>query len=195
MILDAAKGVEAQTKKLFKVCRERRIPIFTFINKLDRYGKIPLDLLDEIEKVLGIPTYPMNFPIGVDGKYLGVYDRQKNLIELFADDTTHGQTERISEIFQADDPAVIDKIGQEVFNALQDDLMLLDEAGENFDKAKVDAGDLTPTFFGSAMTNFGVKNFLEEYLRLAPTPAPRLSDAAENLKEICKFGTHLQTKL
>jgi len=176
MIIDAAKGVEAQTKKLFKVCRERRVPIFTFINKLDRYGKIPLDLLDEVEKILGISTYPMNFPIGKDGKYLGVYDRQKNLIELFADDTTHGQTERISEIFQPDDPAVIEKIGEENFSALQDDLMLLDEAGEKFDKNKIDAGDLTPTFFGSAMTNFGVKNFLEEYLRLAPPPAPRLSD-------------------
>lgn len=176
MIIDAAKGVESQTKKLFKVCRERRVPIFTFINKLDRYGKIPLDLLDEIENVLGIPTYPMNFPVGIDGKYLGVYDRQKNLIELFAEDTTHGQTERISEIFKPDDPAVIKKIGQENFDALQDDLMLLDEAGEKFDLDKINAGDLTPTFFGSAMTNFGVQNFLEEYLKLAPPPAPRLSD-------------------
>ncbi|MBQ7198604.1 MAG: peptide chain release factor 3, partial [Selenomonadaceae bacterium] len=176
MVLDAAKGVEAQTKKLFKVCRERRIPIFTFINKLDRYGKIPLDLLDEVEKVLGIRAYPMNFPIGTDGKYLGVYDRQKNLIELFAEDTSHGQTERISEIFSPDDKKVIERIGQANFDALQDDLMLLDEAGEKFDVDKINAGDLTPTFFGSAMTNFGVKNFLEEYLRLAPPPAPRLSD-------------------
>ncbi len=175
MIIDAAKGVEAQTKKLFKVCRERRIPIFTFVNKLDRYGKAPLDLMDEIEKVLGIPTYPMNFPIGIDGKYLGVFDRQKNQIELFAEDTSHGQLERNSEIFAVDSSEMIERIGQETFNALQDDLMLLDEAGENFDKAKVDAGDLTPTFFGSAMTNFGVQNFLEEYLKLAPPPASRMS--------------------
>ena len=175
MIIDAAKGVEAQTKKLFKVCRERRIPIFTFVNKLDRYGKAPLDLMDEIEKVLGIPTYPMNFPIGIDGKYLGVYDRQKNCAELFAEDTSHGQTERISETFEADLPELIDKIGRETYDALQDDLTLLDEAGEIFDKAKVDAGDLTPTFFGSAMTNFGVQNFLEEYLKLAPPPAPSMS--------------------
>ena len=176
MVLDAAKGVEAQTKKLFKVCRERRIPIFTFINKLDRYGKIPLDLLDEVENVLGIRAYPMNFPIGVDGKYLGVFDRQKNRAELFAEDTTHGQSERISEIFSIDDKKFIEKIGKENFDALQDDLALLDEAGEKFDKNKIDAGDLTPTFFGSAMTNFGVQNFLEEYLKLAPPPAPRLSD-------------------
>ena len=177
MIIDAAKGVEAQTKKLFKVCRERRIPIFTFVNKLDRYGKAPLDLMDEIEKVLGIPTYPMNFPIGIDGKYLGVFYRQKNQVELFAEDTSHGQLERNSEIFTADSPEMIDRIGQETYDALQDDLMLLDEAGEDFDKVKVDAGDLTPTFFGSAMTNFGVQNFLEEYLKLAPPPAPRMSSS------------------
>ena len=175
MIIDAAKGVEAQTKKLFKVCRERRIPIFTFVNKLDRYGKAPLDLMDEIEKVLGIPAYPMNFPIGIDGKYLGVFDRQKDQIELFAEDTTHGQLARNSEIFSSDSKEVIEKIGQENFDALQDDLMLLDEAGEKFDKSKVDSGDLTPTFFGSAMTNFGVQNFLEEFLKMAPSPAPRMS--------------------
>ena len=175
MIIDAAKGVEAQTKKLFKVCRERRIPIFTFVNKLDRYGKAPLDLMDEIEKVLGIPAYPMNFPIGIDGKYLGVFDRQKDQIELFAEDTTHGQLARNSEIFSSDSKEVIEKIGQENFDALQDDLMLLDEAGEKFDKSKVDSGDLTPTFFGSAMTNFGVQNFLEEFLKMAPSPASRMS--------------------
>ena len=175
MILDAAKGVEAQTKKLFKVCRERRIPIFTFINKLDRYGKIPLDLTDELENVLGIRAYPMNWPVGVDGKYLGVFDRRKNVVELFAEDTTHGQKERASETFAADDPQLVERIGQDNFDALQDDLLLLDEAGEVWDKSKVDAGELTPTFFGSAMTNFGVQNFLEEYLRLAPPPAPRLS--------------------
>lgn len=175
MIIDVAKGVEAQTKKLFKVCRERHIPIFTFINKLDRYGKVPLDLLDEIEKVLGIPTYPMNYPIGTDGKYLGVYERKKNRVELFAEDTTHGQTERASEIFDFDSAEMIERIGEENYQALQEDLMLIEEAGEKFDKAKVDAGDLTPVFFGSAMTNFGVQNFLEEYLKLAPSPAPRIS--------------------
>ena len=176
MIIDAAKGVEAQTKKLFKVCRERRIPIFTFMNKLDRYGKNPLDLTDELEHILGIQSYPMNWPIGIDGKYLGVYDRRKNRVELFAEDTTHGQTERVSEIFAPDDEKMIRRIGQENYDALQDDLMLLDEAGESFDEKKIAAGDLTPVFFGSAMTNFGVQNFLEEYLRLAPPPAPRLSD-------------------
>ena len=175
MVIDAAKGVEAQTKKLFKVCRQRRIPIFTFVNKLDRYGKVPLDLIDEIENVLGIRAYPMNWPVGIDGNYLGVFDRRKDLVELFAEDTSHGQTERVSETFAVDDPVMINRIGQETFDNLQDDLMLLDEAGDAFDRSKVDAGDLTPVFFGSAMTNFGVQNFLEEYIRLAPPPSPRLS--------------------
>ena len=96
MIIDVAKGVEAQTKKLFKVCKQRHIPIFTFVNKLDRYGKAPIDLMDELENVLGIRSYPMNWPIGTDGNYFGVYDRQKKQIELFEDDTSHGQNTRAS---------------------------------------------------------------------------------------------------
>ena len=96
MIIDAAKGVEAQTRKLFRVCRQRGIPIFTFVNKLDRFGKAPLDLMDELENVLGIRSYPMNWPIGTDGTYRGVYDREKNRIELFAEDVTHGQETRVS---------------------------------------------------------------------------------------------------
>lgn len=174
MIIDAAKGVEAQTKKLFKVCRERGIPIFTFINKLDRFGKAPLDLMDEIEKVLGIQSYPMNWPIGVDGHYKGVYDRANGTVELFAADTTHGQTERASEIFALDDD-VKTRIGEAEYETLKNDIELLDDAGEKFDRERIDAGDLTPMFFGSAMTNFGVKNFLEEYIRLAPPPTARES--------------------
>ncbi len=175
MIIDVAKGVEAQTKKLFKVCKQRGIPIFTFVNKLDRFGKAPLDLMDEIEQVLGIRSYPMNWPIGVDGKYMGVYHRREGNVELFAEDVTHGQEERVSEIFSVEDPAMKARIGKDAFETLTDDISLLDEAGEGFDLPKVEAGELTPMFFGSAMTNFGVKNFLEEYIRLAPPPAPRRS--------------------
>lgn len=175
MIIDVAKGVEAQTKKLFKVCKQRGIPIFTFINKLDRFGKAPLDLMDEIEEVLGIRSYPMNWPVGIDGNYMGVYDRQKNRVELFAEDRSHGQSERVSEIFELDSPEMIERIGKETYEALQEDIALLDEAGEDFDLEKVAAGELTPMFFGSAMTNFGVQNFLEEYIRLAPPPAARTS--------------------
>ncbi|MBQ7478288.1 MAG: peptide chain release factor 3 [Selenomonadaceae bacterium] len=188
MIIDVAKGVEAQTKKLFKVCKQRGIPIFTFVNKLDRFGKAPLDLMDEIEQVLGIRSYPMNWPIGVDGKYMGVYDRQKDRVELFAEDITHGQEERASEIFALDDPAMKQRIGEEACETLLDDIDLLDEAGEDFDLDKVAAGELTPMFFGSAMTNFGVQNFLEEYIRLAPPPAPRKSSDGLILPNDTKFS-------
>ncbi|MBR2215298.1 MAG: peptide chain release factor 3 [Selenomonadaceae bacterium] len=175
MIIDAAKGVEAQTKKLFRVCKERHIPIFTFVNKLDRYGKAPLDLMDEIERVLGIRSYPMNWPVGVEGKYLGVYDRHKNQVVLFAEDTTHGQEARQADAFDIEDEAWHRRVGDNAYHNLQDDIDLLNEAGEPFDRARIDRGELTPMFFGSAMTNFGVQNFLEEYLRLAPPPAPRES--------------------
>lgn len=175
MVIDVAKGVEAQTKKLFKVCKQRGIPIFTFVNKLDHYGKLPIDLMDEIETVLGIRSYPMNWPIGTDGQYLGVYDRQEKKVNLFTEDTSHGQTVRVADTYTLDDPALIARIGQETHAALKDDLELLDEAGESFDLEKIAAGELTPMYFGSAMTNFGVQDFLEGYIKLAPTPAPRNS--------------------
>lgn len=175
MIIDVAKGVETQTKKLFRVCRQRNIPIFTFINKLDRFGKAPLDLLDELEVVLGIRSYPMNWPVGIDGRYVGVYDRAKNHVELFAADETHGQEERASEILPLDSPLLKERLEHDILSALIDDINLLSEAGEVFDEDLVAKGELTPVFFGSAMTNFGVQNFLEEYIRLAPTPAPRSS--------------------
>jgi peptide chain release factor 3 len=177
MIIDVAKGVEAQTKKLFKVCKQRNIPIFTFVNKLDRYGKEPLELMEEIESVLGIRSYPMNWPIGIDGKYKGVYDRQKKQIELFDEDATHGQKERTSVTGDITDPQIAELLGVTAQQALAEDIELLDTAGEDFDLDKIANGELTPMFFGSAMTNFGVQNFLEEYLKLAPPPAPRNSSA------------------
>ena len=181
MVLDAAKGVEAQTKKLFRVCKERRIPIFTFVNKLDRFGKAPIDLMDELENVLGIRSYPMNWPVGSDGRYRGVYDRQTGLVELFAADETHGQEARASEKYALDAPELKAALEEETYRSLIDDVTLLDEAGEPFDRPRIDCGELTPMFFGSAMTNFGVQNFLEEYLRLAPPPAPR--DSSEGVIE------------
>jgi len=131
--------------------------------------------MDEIETVLGIRSYPMNWPIGTDGQYLGVYDRQEKKINLFTEDTSHGQTARVADTYTLDDPALIARIGQETHAALKDDLELLDEAGESFDLEKIAAGELTPMYFGSAMTNFGVQDFLEGYIKLAPTPAPRNS--------------------
>ena len=188
MVLDAAKGVEAQTKKLFKVCKERRIPIFTFVNKLDRFGKAPIDLMDELETVLGIRSCPMNWPVGSDGRYRGVYDRQTKLVELFAADETHGQETRTSEKYALDAPELKAVLDGETYQALLDDIALLDEAGEPFDEEKIACGELTPMFFGSAMTNFGVQNFLEEYLRLAPPPAIRASSDGDIRPEDERFS-------
>ena len=188
MVLDAAKGVEAQTKKLFKVCKERRIPIFTFVNKLDRFGKAPIDLMDELENVLGIRSCPMNWPVGSDGRYRGVYDRQTKQVELFAADETHGQETRTSEKYVLDAPELKAALDEETYQALLDDIALLDEAGEDFDEEKIACGELTPMFFGSAMTNFGVQNFLEEYLRLAPPPAVRVSSDGDIQPEDERFS-------
>lgn len=177
MIIDVAKGVEAQTKKLFKVCKQRGIPIFTFVNKLDRFGKNPFELMEELEKVLEIRAYPMNWPIGVDGDYQGVYNRRLAQIELFAETGSRGQKELPSVIGSVDDPAFTEMLGRDIHRSLCDDIELLDMAGDSFDLEKVRQGELTPMFFGSAMTNFGVRNFLEQFLHLAPPPAPRISSA------------------
>lgn len=175
MLIDVAKGVEPQTIKLFKVCRQRGIPIFTFVNKLDRHGKHPIDLMEEIEKVLGIQSYPMNWPIGIEGDYKGVYNRREGQIELFQEDGTHGQWALPSSKGSVDDPAFTEVIGEEIHRTLCEEIELLDTAGEAFDMERVQKGELTPIFFGSAMSNFGVQPFLEEFLRLAPEPAPRRS--------------------
>ena len=170
MLIDAAKGVEPQTKKLFWVCHRRKLPIFTFVNKLDRYGRAPMDLMDEIEKVLHINAYPINWPIGTDGHYIGVYDRLKKQVELFDNDSSHGSKILKSTTGSLDDPAIKEAIGEANLQNLMDDIELLDMAGDEFDLAKVDAGELTPMFFGSAMTNFGVRSFLEKFLELSPEP-------------------------
>jgi peptide chain release factor 3 len=174
MLIDVAKGVEVQTIKLCKVCKQRGIPIFTFINKLDRHGKSPFELMEEIEKVLGIHSYPMNWPIGVDGDYKGVYNRQMGQIELFDATGSHGQWILPSTTGSVTDPAFAATLGKEVYETLCNDIEILDVAGEAFDIKRVRRGELTPLFFGSAMTNFGVRPFLEEFLRLAPTPSARL---------------------
>ena len=176
MLIDVAKGVEAQTKKLFHVCKQRGIPIFTFVNKLDRFGRSPFELMEEIENVLGIRAFPINWPVGVDGHYLGVYNRNLKQVELFDKDGSHGQKELGAVIFASDDSALADIIGADVLKTLQDDIELLDMAGDPFDIDKVNRGELTPMFFGSAMTNFGVRPFLEDFLRLSPSPLPREAD-------------------
>lgn len=172
MLIDGAKGVEAQTKKLFHVCRMRGIPIFTFINKLDRFCKNPLELLEEIEATLGIQSYPMNWPIGTDGNFKGVYNRKLARVELF-EAGMHGQVINASTTGTLEDEHIAEILGPELLEHLREDLTLLDIAGDAFDLEQVKSGDLTPVFFGSAMTNFGVKPFLEEFIRLAPSPGVR----------------------
>lgn len=176
MLIDAAKGVEQQTIKLFQVCRKRNIPIFTFVNKLDRAGKNPFDLMDEIETVLGIRACPMNWPIGTDGDFKGVYHRETGRVELFSGGN-HGQSKVESVTGDALDPQFASLLGEYHHNKLIEDIELLDAAGDEFDIDKVLSGKLTPMFFGSAMNNFGVQPFLEKFLEITAPPTPRESDS------------------
>jgi len=187
MIIDSAKGVEEQTRKLFHVCKMRGIPIFTFINKMDRAGKDPFELVEEIEKVLGIQSYPLNWPIRLGGSFLGIYNRKLSQIELF-DGGDHGQSIVESSKKNVDDPVFLDLLGEEAHSKLIDDIMLLDMAGDEFSNRKVLKGELTPVFFGSAMTNFGVQVFLEEFLRLTTPPLSRVADIGEIDAENGKFS-------
>ena len=176
MVIDASKGVEKQTIKLFKVCVMRHIPIFTFINKMDREANDPFELLDEIESVLGIATCPINWPIGCGKEFKGVYDRKEKNVSLFKA-AMNGQKEVDTEIVDASDEAVLkDRIGDAFYDKLQEDIELLDGASAEFDQEMISAGDLTPVFFGSALTNFGVQTFLEHFLSMTTSPLPRKSD-------------------
>lgn len=171
MVIDAGKGVEAQTRKLFKVCVMRHIPVFTFINKMDREARNPFDLLDEIETELGIHTYPMNWPIGSGKSFKGVYDRQKSEIISFV---SHGGAKKADAIeVRLDDPSLADQIGKEGYDTLVEDIELLDGANYEFDEAEIQSGRLSPVFFGSALTNFGVEPFLQKFLELTPPPLAR----------------------
>ncbi len=173
MVVDAAKGIEAQTLKLFKVCKMRGIPIFTFINKLDRQGKEPLELIEELEEVLGIQAYPMNWPIGMGKEFLGIYDRYNQRIEQFRTD----EGERFLPIDDNGELAVEHPMKvTSYYSQAMDDILLLNEAGNAYSEEKIRRGELTPVFFGSALTNFGVQTFLETYLQFAPTPQPRITE-------------------
>ena len=176
MVIDGAKGVEPQTRKLFKVCALRNIPIFTFINKMDRETRDPLELCEEVERELGIDTYPVNWPIGCGKEFAGVYDRDKRCILHFTD-AGHAKKAGITEI-ELDDPALVDLIGQARRDTLADEVELLG-AGRDFDLDAVRHGKLSPVFFGSALTNFGVEPFLNAFLEMTTPPLPRVSDAGE----------------
>ncbi len=172
MVIDGAKGVEAQTIKLFKVCVMRHIPIFTFINKMDREAHDTYELLDEIETVLGIRTCPMDWPIGSGKSFKGVYDRQtKKISRYFAANNGMKEVESIEAVIG--DPSLDEIIGKEAHRKLQEEIELVEGATDEFDLARVQAGDLTPVFFGSALNNFGVENFLKYFLKMTPPPLAR----------------------
>ncbi len=171
MVIDASKGVEAQTIKLFKVCLLRSIPIITFINKMDRDAKSPFELLEDIENVLGISTYPMNWPIGSGKEFKGVYDRKSGSVLTFT--ANNGQREVESRSIPLSSEELKSSIGDDLFSRLSEDIELLDVAGDDFNSELVRGGRLTPVFFGSALTNFGVEPFLEEFLSLTTPPLPR----------------------
>ena len=179
MVIDAAKGIEPQTRKLFKVCAMRNIPIFTFINKMDREAKDPFELLGELENEFGIGTYPMNWPIGCGQRFKGVFDRDKRQILSFDDahrgrELIHGikcditDTERLDEL-----------IGETLRTELVEQVELLDVASFEFDLDAVRAGKLSPVFFGSALNNFGIEPFLEHFLKMTTSPLPRVAEGRE----------------
>ena len=174
MVIDGAKGVEPQTRKLFKVCAMRHIPIFTFVNKMDRETKDPFDLLDELERELGIETYAMNWPIGSGKDFQGVYDREKSQLLFFSG--INGKSRAGKTEVDLYDPVVAELLDSETKRQqLIDDVELL-SAGREMDVAEVRSGRLSPVFFGSALTNFGIEPFLEAFLKMTPPPLARTAD-------------------
>ena len=175
MLEDAAKGLEPQTRKLFEVCKMRGLPIFTFFNKLDRPGQEPLALLDEIEKELELFTYAVNWPIGMGDRFKGVFDRRKKQVHLF-ERSAHGSKAAANTILEWGDPRIEELIDDDdVYGQFLEELEMLDELGPELDLELVHSGEMTPVFFGSAMTNFGVELFLQSFLDFALKPGPRES--------------------
>lgn len=174
MVIDAAKGIESQTRKLFEVCRQRRIPIITFMNKCDRPTKEPLALLDELEHVLKIHAFPMNWPLGTGPDFKGVYNRRKKEVHLF-ERTVGGQYRAPVAVHGLSDQAVREKLEDTVYHTIKEELDMLEAAGTAFDRGKVLEGEVTPVYFGSASNNFGVQMFLDGFLELAPPPMPRIA--------------------
>ncbi len=176
MVIDASKGVEAQTRKLFKVCVMRHIPIFTFINKLDRDANDTFELLDEIEKELGIATCPINWPIGSGKGFKGVYERASRSVITYADTEKGTKEGHATRIPIEEETALTEQIGEAQKAQLMEEIELLDGASAEYDLEQIQAGELTPVFFGSALTNFGVEIFLQHFLKMTTTPLPRKAD-------------------
>ncbi|EPR33040.1 Peptide chain release factor 3 [Alkalidesulfovibrio alkalitolerans DSM 16529] len=180
MVIDSVKGVETQTKKLMDVCRMRDTPIMTFINKLDRDGRTPFELLDDIEQSLSIECAPMTWPIGMGKLFQGVFDLRNNLIRFF--DAQGGKSTRPKEavvVKGIDDPTLDEHLGAQAAAELRTEIELLEGAGYPFDEKRYLSGEQTPVFFGSAVNNFGVRELLEAFLRHAPAPMPRKAETRE----------------
>src|SRR6266446_1392553 len=175
MVIDAGKGIETQTRKLFEVCRLRGIPIFTFMNKLDRPARDPLALLDELESVLGIAAYPVNWPLGDGAEFRGVFDRQASRVHFF-ERVPGGQFRAPVSVHGLSDAIVREQMTPGNYTRMVEELAMLDGAGAGFDHEAVLAGQLTPVFFGSAVNNFGVQLLLDSFLELAPPPQPRAAE-------------------
>ena len=182
MVLDAARGIEPQTLKLFDVCRMRRTPIFTFVNKLDRPARHPLDLMDEIEQTLGMRTYAVNWPIGDGVDFQGVYDRATRSVHRY-ERSAHGAKRAGVNVAGVDDPELDVLLGRAAAAKLREEVELLDLAGSEFDRDAVLRGELTPVCFGSALTNFGVELFLNRFIEVAPSPGARATNKLEILPQ------------
>jgi peptide chain release factor 3 len=176
MVIDAANGVEDQTRKLFEVCRRHRLPILTFVNKFDRPSRDPLELLDDLERTLGIAAAAVNWPIGSGGEFRGVYDIQRQTLSRYEREA-QGQYRVPVDVSSLDAPEAREMIGPDVYARFRESLDVISEAGTRFDVAEYLAGRQTPVFFGSALMNFGLEPFLQALVELAPAPQPRESDA------------------
>ena len=176
MVIDAAKGVEAQTRKLFEVCRRRGVPIFTFMNKCDRPTRNALELLDELEQVLGLQSSPVIWPLGSGPSFRGVFDRRSRQVHLF-ERVPGGAYQAPVNVTSLDDPAVRAKLDDYTYGQVTEQLEMLDGAGHPFDLAAVQAGQQTPVYFGSAVNNFGIQLLLDGFLKDSVPPAPRRNAA------------------
>lgn len=197
MLEDAAKGLEPQTRKLFEVCRMRTLPIFTFFNKMDRPAREPLELLDEIEQELDLQTYAVNWPIGMGEEFRGVFDRRKRQFHLF-ERTAHGSREASVTIIDEGDPQIEALINPILYEQFKEELEMIEELGPELDLEAIHGGQMTPVFFGSAMTNFGVELFLDAFLAYGLQPGSRhstLGDIAPTHEEFSGFVFKLQANM
>jgi peptide chain release factor 3 len=197
MVIDAGKGIEAQTLKLFEVCRRRGVPIFVFINKMDRPSRPPLELIDELENVLKLAPAPVNWPLGDGPRFRGVYDRKKGEVNLF-ERTARGAFKAPLEVAGIEDEKVREALSDELYETVTQEVELLDGVTEPLDIERVLAGEQMPIYFGSAMNNFGVQNMLESFLEMAPAPVGRVSDGemvAPNTDNFSGFVFKIQANM